>query len=151
MLKLAYAGALLRNPTDPFKAALQVVGNSNTQFALLVSQTWPLDSVVIQHQKNLLKEFGEDTFLPGKLETARRIFNLGEDTTLAAKDRLAAYRLYALMRGYITDSVSVDASNTTVINQNKVMIVKDHGKDDEWESAAERQQMRLINDARADE
>src|SRR6266699_1837950 len=101
-LKSAFAAALLRYPNDPFKAAQQVFPGGNDQLrALTAAQQWLNDPEVINLQAALIKEFGEENFLPSKLLLARRVFELGERERASQSERLAAFRLYAELRGFI--------------------------------------------------
>lgn len=146
VLKDAFANALLRTPHDPFAAALQLFGN-DTMKALQVSKAWVSDIYVLAKQAELLEQYGEDEFLPSKAMLARRVFELAEMPNKDAKDRLAAYRLYGELRGYISkDGTTVNVNAT--VNNNRVMVIKDHGDEGEWETKAQRQQTKLIEHAR---
>jgi hypothetical protein len=145
ILKDAFAAALLRQPNDPFRAALQIFG-SDTRRALQVSQEWVCDLYVLSKQAELLEAMGEDAFLPNKAMTARRIWDLA-NTTTDTRDKIAALKLYAEVRSYIEKPGDKINTNLT-INQNRVMVIKDHGSDDDWERRAGEQQMKLVADAR---
>jgi len=136
---------LLQFPNDPFGNALKLFG-TNTVRALEVSQTWVHDFYVLSKQADLLAEFGEDYFLPSKAIAARRVFDLAEMQNRDAKDRLAAYRLYAEMRGFIEKGGGININNS--VTNNRVMIVKDHGSNDDWEKSAAGQQAKLIEHSR---
>jgi hypothetical protein len=41
----------------------------------------------------------------------------------------------------------VNVQNNTQVNQNRVMVVVDHGTDDEWEAKLRRQQRDLMEEA----
>ena len=146
-LKKAFAGSLLKYPTDPIKAAIEVFGAANNYRVVKASQDWVHDPLVLTTQTELIKEFGEDTFLPSKLTLARRIFELGEKTTATVGERLAAFRLYADVRGFIEKQAVVDNRSITV-NQNKVMVVRDYGTDEQWELQVKSQQAKLVSEAR---
>jgi hypothetical protein len=143
ILKDAFAAALLRSPDDPFTAALAVFG-TDTRTALYVSQEWVRDLYVLQKQAELLEQFGEDEFLPSKATLARDVFNFARSTK-DGKEKIAAYKLYAEVRGMIEKQTAI--ANVTV-NNNRVMVVKDHGTDDDWETAARIQQAKLIEHSR---
>lgn len=142
-LKARFAEALLRRPHDAFGAACAILGN-DTMRALRVSQAWPLDLEVLAVQADLLEKFGPDEFLPTKQEVARRIYNVGE-TAADAKDKLAAYKLYAEVRGFIQKADNV---NNVVVNNNRVMVLRDFGTDEQWETKAASQQAKLIEHSR---
>lgn len=149
--KRAFARALLFHPTDPYKAAIMVLGFENTGKALQIHLTWPLDQIVLQEQVRLIYEEGEETFLPSKLAVARRIFELAEGEHVPAKDRLAAYRLYAEMMEMVPRPSAIGVGHLTVNQQNnRVLVMKDHGTDDEHEQHTMRQQAKLIEAARED-
>lgn len=139
--------ALLKKPDDAFAAAKVVYGD-NVGMALRLSREWQNDPEMLALQDKLLDEQGELAFLPGKAETARTAWEISQDIKLHVDDRLKALKLYAELRNFI------EKPNTTVNNQinvaNKVMIVKDHGRDEDWEAAAATQQAKLIEDARRD-
>ena len=143
ILKDAFAAALLRSPDDPFGAALTIFG-TDTRRALVASQEWVHDLYVLQKQAELLEKFGEDEFLPSKATLARNVFTLAT-TTKDAKDRIAAYKLYADIRGMIEKQTAI--ANVTV-NNNRVMVMRDHGTDDDWEEVAKKQQTKLIEHSR---
>lgn len=143
ILKDAFAAALLRSPDDPFAAALQVFGN-DTRTAMFVAQEWVRDLYVLQKQAELLEAFGEDEFLPSKATLARDLFALARSTK-DTKDKVAAYKLFAEVRGMIEKQTAI--ANVTV-NNNRVMVVKDHGSDDDWERVARSQQAKLIEHSR---
>lgn len=145
VLKDAYAMLLLQAPNDPFGCALKLFG-TNTVRALEVSQTWVCDYYVLSKQADLLAEFGEDHFLPSKAIAARRVFEMAEMSNADRKDRLAAYRLYAEMRGFIEKGGGININNN--ITTNRVMVVKDHGSNDDWERSAAGQQSKLIEHSR---
>lgn len=143
-LKHEFAEALLKLPNDPFRAACGVFGNDTVK-ALEVANRWPFDLVVLQRQAELLDKFGPEEFLPTKTDVARRIWNCGEAAT-DTKDKLAAYRLYAELRGFVPKG---DAAGVNVtVNNNRVMVVPAFGTDDQWETNAARQQSKLIEHSR---
>jgi len=139
-----FAEALLRTPTDPFRAALTVFGN-DTATALRISNLWPYDLYVLQRQAELLEQFGPDEYLPTKQQVARRIYEVGENAA-DNKDKLAAFKLYAELRGFVPKGEGV--TNNLTVNNNRVMIMKDFGTDEQWESAAVGQQTKLIEHSR---
>lgn len=146
-LKKAFAAALLRFPNDPFKAALQLFP-SNTLRALTVSQEWISDPFVLNAQSELIEELGEDHFLPSKLTLARRVFELGERERASQSERLAAFRLYAELRGFIEKPGFTVQNNTLINNQNRVMVMTDHGSNENWEAKALEQQTKLVEHSR---
>lgn len=143
--KEMFAAALLRTPHDPFGAACLVFGMDSAR-ALEASIKWIHDSFVLQRQAELLQEFGEATFMPSKLTLARRVYELAEDRNTDKKERIAAYKLYADIMGMIERQALI--GHQTNVTQNRVMVVRDFGTDDQWESAALKQQTKLIEHAR---
>lgn len=145
ILKDLYAAALLRTPDDPYGAAIKLFGDNPIK-AIEVSQKWPFDFYVLTKQSELLAELGEDEFLPGKAALARRVLDLGDNPQTDKKERLAAYKLYAEIRGFVEKSGGVQINNN--ITNNRVMVMKDHGTNDDWEAKAKSQQAKLIEHAR---
>lgn len=146
-LKQQFARELLKTPTEPFKVAARIFGD-DTGRALQVSHRWPHDPEVLGYMAAAVDEMGDLHFLPTKAEAARAAWELSQDQKLDTDNRLKALRLYADIRGYIErqGGITVNQNNIT---QNKVMVVKDHGSNSEWENAAAAQQAKLISDAAA--
>lgn len=144
-LKKQFARELLKTPTEPFKVASRLFGD-DTGRALQVSHRWPHDPEVIGYMQTAIEDMGDLHFLPSKAEAARAAWELSQDQKLDTDNRLKALRLYADIRGYIErqGGITVNQNNIT---QNKVMVVKDHGSNSDWENAAAAQQAKLISDA----
>jgi len=141
-----FAVELLKDPSDPFKAAIAVFGD-NTGAALEASYRWPNDPIVKGYMQKAIDELGDLHFLPSKAEIARVAHSLAVDERVAVEDRLKAIRLYADIRGFIDKQGAT--INNNILTTNKVMIVKDHGADTDWEQQLAAQQARLIDDANA--
>lgn len=131
-----FAEALLRNPNNAFEAAKTIfIENSH---ALYACQRWPDDPYVRKKQREFIKEGGEAKYLPSKSKVARQIHNVSEKVNDAELE-LKALKLYCDVRGFI------EKPGTVINNQiSSVMLVKDHGTDDDWEKKAVQQQQLLI-------
>ena len=137
--KTLFAELLLKTPDNPFKAAMGVCREAGE--ALLISQNWPDDEFVISEQKRLLVEFGDDHFLPTKEELARTVFEAAKEARFE-ENKVKFLKLYADIRGFIAKP----ETNVTVQNtNNRVMIVKENGSDDDWANKLLKQQRSLIN------
>ena len=137
--KLLFAEAFLRHPDNAFTAAKSVFPR-NMAYALYASQHWLHDEDVISQQKELLKTNGEATYLPSKSEVAREIHTLAGNAQ-EPDIKLKALQLYCNVRGYI-EKPGTTINNNSVCN--KIMVVKDHGTDDDWENKLQDQQQLLI-------
>lgn len=147
-LKKAFALELLRNPDNPYQAALKLFpGFQNSGRAAHVARDWLHDPDVLAEQQKLLDERGDEAFLPTLAETARHVFDLAKRDNISVGESLASYRLYAEMRGFLKKDIGtqVNVQNNVV---NKVMKVVDHGTDEEWEAKIKAGQMKLIAGAR---
>lgn len=142
--KQQFALELLKDPTDPFKAALRVFGE-NTGMALLASNRWPDDPEVLAITQKAVDELGDMHFLPSKADLARLAWNTANNERIDTDNRIKAMRLYGDIRGFIEKQGTV--INNNVLTNNKVMVVKDHGGVEEWERGLLEQQQRLISDA----
>jgi hypothetical protein len=142
--KKRFAAMLLKEPGEPFKAAL--AAGLDTGQALRASVEWINDSIVLEEQTRLIEEQenGELDFLPTKAEAARLAWNIANSATFV-EDKLKALKLYADMRGFIPKVEAVKIDNS--VTHNKVMIVKDQGTDEEWEAKARMQQRKLVEEA----
>jgi hypothetical protein len=141
-LKAAFALAWLRTPGDPFKAAQTVFG-ADIGTALRVSHEWVNDPYVKDVQRQALDEHGEQEFLPSKFAFAHSILTMSEG--VRDSDVKAKYlRLFGEIMGYIEKPGVVVNNN---VDNRRVMIVKDHGGDDDWEARLVNQQRTLIHAA----
>lgn len=139
--KEAYAAALIgRADRDPFAAALDVFG-ADTAGALAASRDWPTDPEVLAYIDGMsdaeIDEAGVPTLNDLKRETWRRVQGCNDHET--------AFKGIELLRKLI-DGDSEGGGNTYIDNR-KVMVVQNYGSDEEWEAAAQEQQMRLIEDS----
>lgn len=141
-LKRKFAEAMLKLDGDPFKAAFSII--PDVGLAMQAANTWPTDPIVAEAKILLLEEKGLRSFLPTKDEQARDIYNMANCEKLDAEVRLKAHRLYAEIMGNIERPALPTASNTNIIAQN-VMVVKDHGTNDDWEMQAMQQQGKLVH------
>lgn len=150
--KKAFALAWLREPKDAFKAALAVFGQ-DTRAALNASTFWINDSEVLAEKDRLIQaaENGEDSFLPSKVEMLSDLYQLTKSTYVEGKDKVAAFKLYAEVRGWTPKAgPTVNVDNSKVVN-NKVMVIQDHGSDNDWQEKLLRQQRQLISEASGSE
>ena len=141
--KALFAEALLKNPNNAFVAA-KTIFPRDIATALYICQRWPTDEFVLRLQKKLLLEHGEERYLPSKSRIARQIHNVSEDVNDPEME-LKALRLYCDVRGYIEKPGTV-VNNSQILN--KIMVVKDHGTDDDWENKAIEQQQKLIESSK---
>lgn len=148
-LKKAFALAWLYEPDSAYAAALKVFG-PDTGCALWVADHWQTDPIVTEEKKRLLKEHGSLYFLPDKTQIAREVYNIAKDDKKSGSERLQFYKLYSDLLGFIEPKVM---NNNGVINNNqgaKVMVVKDHGTNEQWEDRAKGQQKALQEKALQD-
>ena len=133
--KKAFASEYFKNPSDPFKIAC-VLFPDNTNLALRVANEWPSDSFVLACLDAL-----SDNDMPTEVDLCRKVWNKMEFTS-DAKDFATLAKLYAEIRGFIKKQ---ESAQVNVQVNNKVMVVKDHGTDEQWESKLIRQQTALAN------
>ena len=140
-LLLRFAAAIAEGE-HPYKAALAVLGATETSQALKVHKLWANDPIVINEVSrinNILEEgdvgLSKVAFLTKLLDTHKELKD--------GKDKIAALRLYAEVRGFLKKDEGVTVNNVT----NKVLVVNSAGADDDWERKVQRQQLRLIQGA----
>jgi len=156
--KQQYALALLRHPDDPYKAALEVVGGDLAR-GLVMSREWPGDAEVVEYMSAELAAptsyatvltkvhtVGFDALAPSEKKTyiKQQLVQQAETRANMGKDAIAALKLLAEMEGFTGAGTTIN--NNTLVDQRKVMIVKDHGTDAEWEAKLIAQQAALTND-----
>lgn len=144
VLLTKFAVALLKHPQDAngrFAAALSVT--ANTTKALIMANQWPDRPDLIAIQEKLIEQAdeGELDLIGTKAEFARELLDQAR-TMFNPQARAKMYELYAKVRNFLPK----EGSNVNVqVNQNKVMIVKDFGSDENWEKTAAAQQRALLN------
>lgn len=147
-LKLKFAAALLRFPGDAFKAALDIFG-TDTGRALYAASHWLQDPVVLAEKERIVEDGGEMALLPTKADLARKVWEMATDETkfVEFKDRLEALKYYGALRSFVDKPAeSKGEGNTNVVAQN-VMIVRDHGTNEQWENKLAEQQRKLLENA----
>lgn len=143
--KAAFAALLIRSPTQPFEAALEIISDpDDIGRALKAATEWPLDPEVIAFKKELLKGDGELNFLPSKADFAKLIWEKMEGKFIDIEDFTKLGKLYADVRGFIVKPETNVVVNNSKI-ENKVIVVKDLGSNDDWENKAVLQQKALLD------
>ncbi len=140
--KREFARLLLQYPGDPRRCAIilcAAVGIIDTNQITSIATRWVNDPDVIADRQEMLDEQGEDAFLPSRADVARKLWAIAETAGVEPDDQIKALKEYAALRGF----VNKDAPGITV-NVNRVMMIKDHGSDDEWERNLLTQQSKLI-------
>ena len=148
-LKWKYAEELLRNPTDPFKAAMNITFG-DTVAALALMDNCLHSTEIAQMKAHLVQEMGEDEFLPTEAQMLREILNRAD----RAHDDSDYVKLMALVldaRGMTSKAKAGPAVvvNNTTNNQTMhvpVMINQEGQEltDTEWENSLIKQQEKLI-------
>lgn len=148
-MKTAFAAALLKEPNNPFKAAMSVIGDDdpgNTADAAFMATHWPKEKYVMEEMQRLQSKEGELAFLPSKADLARKIWELA-NKPIDPGEQAKALKLYGEVMGFIEKpgtNVNVDARNLS----RNVMVVKSHDPA-AWEDKARKQQRDLTNDSQS--
>lgn len=139
--KKRFAAAWAQHPDDVFKAALSVLGDAG--LALASVRQWEHDPDVIALRDELAHE-AQAARLEGMRE---RVLLKLED----AMDKCINYEVKSKIGKVILDATKEDApgagAGNTFIQNNRVLVLTDHGTDDEWLAKLRAQQARLIEDA----
>lgn len=140
--KAEFAAVLLTEP-NPFKAAM-VMTKGDTDSALWYAVNWQDDHEVIEQLKKLRADQKNISQIATKFDVAQLLWNIANSQRYDAKDRISAAEKYASIAG-IHDSRASSGGVNVNVNQNmpRVMVVKDHGTDEEWERKAASQQAEL--------
>jgi hypothetical protein len=142
--KAAYAAFLLREP-DAFKAAC-LLCPEDTGKALWIATNWKNDPDVNDELDKLKSSPDSINTIGSKYEVALILWNIANNEILDTKDRMAAIRDFCTLRG-IYDFNSKQGTTVNVDASSKVMIVKDHGEDNEWEKKVMTQQQELTSES----
>jgi len=151
--KAAFAALLLKEP-DPFKAALQLYPE-NTARALRIATEFPKDAefkAILAHMESQIDPMD---CLPTKADLARVVWNKmtgkaenGNAIYVSVDDFAKLGKLYAEIRGFIEKPGPVINNNNNVIVP-RAIEVPNHGTNEEWEQAAQRQQEESLNVSRS--
>jgi len=139
--KRAFAFNLLKNPNKPIEAA-KAVFPDDMATACTVSVAWVNDGKIVQYQQELLKEYGEEHFLPSKADVARELYRIGAQQPAEDRDKIKALETYSRLMGYLGDgSTNI---NNYMSTSNRVMMVPEHQTVDSWAHKAKDSQANLI-------
>lgn len=140
--KEAFAEHLLKNPgVPPFQLALLIYPN-NTARALRIANEWPEDKDVKAIKQALVDSEGEMSFLPTAAQDAAETLRIARELLLQdAPTSARFFEMYLKQRDRFPKAGAAIQNNNTIVNH--VMVIKDHGTDDEWQTKAIEQQARL--------
>ncbi len=139
-----FALELVRNNDDGFAAA-RIVFPTNLGAVFWYGNNWQSDEVIAAERDRLLKQGGEDLSdedLRNKL--VRALLNIVEDASTAPEDVAKAANAIGELKGLIHKPNPI--FNQTV-QAPRVMVVRSHGSNEEWEAKLRKQQDDLINAA----
>lgn len=130
-------GIELAKSTNPFEAGCKVFGEETSK-ALWASFNWLNDPIVVASRDVYLKIVEVSQPLLDKEQLAAKVLKLAEGekvelngvmrSTVEAKDRIAAYKLYSDIAGY-TGKVEIDASTKSFThNEMVIKLVKAEDK-----------------------
>lgn len=140
--KAAYAAFLLQE-RDPFKAACLLCPD-NTGQALWYATNWANDEEVVAEMNRLRSDAKNVAAIASKFDLARFYWDLANNEKIDPKDRIAAAEKYGAVAG-IYDPKANTTTNINVDAAPRVMVVKDHGTNEEWAQKAAKQQRELVN------
>lgn len=140
--KAAYAAFLLKE-RDPFKAACLLCPD-DTGKALWYATNWAHDPEVQAELDALRGDTRNLGAIANKFDLARFYWDMAQDEKIEPKDRLLAAEKFGAVAGIYDPK----ANNNTTVNVDaapRVMVIKDHGTDEQWSKAVESQQRALVN------
>lgn len=144
LYKNEYAKQLLKSG-DPFKAAL-VIFPDNVSRALRVANEWATCSVVRSKMDELISSASDECdFLPTKADLSRIVWDKLNHESTSNDDFTKMAKLYAEVRGFIEKPQTNIQQNNISQTNNNIMVIKDKGTNDEWETKLRRQQEKLVN------
>ena len=125
----------------PFMSALKIWPNNNG-YCASVAASWKNDPevlAIVEAAKQASK-----AKVPTKEELALELYEKAK--SMEDEDYIKTTRLVADMLGYMPKAGDNNISISNVVNE-RVMVVKDKGSDEEWEAKLARQQAKLIEHA----
>ena len=143
--KKQFAVEMLKFPGEGLRAATAVFGELHPiQSRMQIADLWTHDAEVLSIMDDLLKEHGEDAFLPTKNDTARAIFKRANGPNVDTENYGKLMRLFCEVRGFIDKPKSGNDAGVTNVGNMNVLVVQDKGSDEDWGRTLREQQQRLI-------
>ena len=141
-VKLRFADALVRT-RNAATAALRLFPE-NAGFALKLAMQLPDDPFVKAEMDRIKGDVGEVSLMPTKCDIARKVLERAELHSVDHEDFEKLMKLYCTIMGF----VEKPGTNVGVaVTVSPVMVIRDHGTDQEWADKALEQQRRLVSDA----
>lgn len=123
-------GIALAKHAKPFEAALEVF-LENTNKALWVSFNWLADPLVVSTKDAYAQNIELNEKLLDKSQLSARLLKFADEKDptgrfylCEAKDRLAAFKLFAEVQGFIGKAADVSINNNFTNNELKITLVK---------------------------
>lgn len=138
--KRLFAEQYMATPQEIYKAGTAAWPDKPSE-GLRVALEWVNDPEVIKYC-NELRTAGISPNVPPKEQVVKELLDIGRDVRAEAADRIKAFELASKLMGYIVPA-QTNVKNT-IVTDNRVMVVRDHGSPDEWEAKAQIQQKKLI-------
>lgn len=129
----------------PFVAAYKI-WPQDAGFALKISEQWR-DDAYVQQCVATLKDIADAANKPPEKEALIKDIH-SSIPRMRDEDKLKAYRLIAEMSGFIEKAAPPQVNIDQRTQVNRVMIMPDHGTDEEWEAKLAEQQDKLMHHAR---
>lgn len=150
--KRLFGVELAKGHQSPFAAAIIVFGQ-DTNTALWVANNWLADPTVLAARDLYLKTLAAEASLLDKDQLAARLLAAAEEkfpngiSAVDPKDKVAYYKLYAELRGFINNKIDINAStNNFTHNEMKITLVEPDQKSDNQIKTIEHQEPILDND-----
>lgn len=154
-LKRLFAARLMQidrdNSQEVFKVATEFCG-TDYGAALRMTKDWPQDPDVIEECVRIGNSgVTVDEREKLKKEAIDILMKIARDDKKFTEDRIKALKEVGVISGIVQENkTNINVNNNTLnVTQNRVMVVKDHGSDEDWELAALQQQERLVNESTA--
>ena len=135
--KKLYAKKLVELNGNAFQAALSILGPGCIGGALQMNASWSNDPIVLA-EVDRVRNSNTESCTPTKLTVLETLWDMINNPSTKSKERIDALKLYSELKGYVADKSDGDKASINV------MIVKDHGDDNEWEKKTMSQQKALV-------
>lgn len=140
--KQLFGLARLKHPNDDYAAAMSVA-RGNVSYALKISREWAYDPEVLEAMGEVSAEARDLMGRPTEGDVIRKIWGAMETND---NDHLC--KLSKELREWSRpNGTGAGMVNNTLIDNRSVMVVTNHGTDDEWSAKLLAQQQKLIADA----
>lgn len=135
--KKDFAKLVIKHKGNYFNAALEHCGEEQVSAALKLYNEY-INDTDLEAEIEKIKRVNAESELPDRLDLLNKLWAIANDPYTKPEDSVKALKLYAEVKGYAGKN-----ENANTVSIPSVLVIKDHGTNDDWETKALTQQRAL--------